>query len=109
MLKILSFLFVAGIAAAQPTVDFMLNAASPILSAPGVARGSMFVIAGKNLGPAAAQKSADTSSLELAGTSVRITVGDVNRDAPILYSSSSLVAGIIPADMPLGDGSFVLF
>jgi uncharacterized protein (TIGR03437 family) len=108
MLKILSFIFTAAMAAAQPTIYGMLNAASPTLNAQAVARGSMFVIFGKNAGPADAQKATDTSSLDLAGTSVRFTVGDVNREAPILSNSSSLIVGIAPADLPLGDGSFVL-
>src|SRR3954464_10299026 len=110
----LLFAIVAGAAAAQPTVYFtgVMNAASPTYQFDGspqeIARGGMFVITGKDLGPLEARKASDTSSTELAGTSVRIVAADTLRDAAVVYTSFGMVAGIVPADLPLGDASFTV-
>jgi len=71
-----------------------------------IARGAMFLIPGSNIGPTAPERAVDSSSTTLGGTSVTITVGELNRTVPLLYASSSLVMGFIPADMPAGNGTY---
>jgi uncharacterized protein (TIGR03437 family) len=91
----------------------MLNAASFYYRETGIlpaeiARGAMFIIQGKDLGPDEPQRAQDYSTLELAGTSVSITGGGITRRAAILYTSYGLVAGILSPDIPSGEASFSL-
>ena len=72
-----------------------------------IAQGSMFVISGRKIGPAEAQRAQDLPlPTELAGTSVRLSVGNTTRSAVVIYASARLVAGILPTDTPPGGGSF---
>jgi uncharacterized protein (TIGR03437 family) len=71
----------------------------------GIARGSIFVVFGRELGPSDLQ-SANTFPLStsLGGTSVRATVGTTAVDALMLYTSASQVAAILPSATPEGIG-----
>lgn len=72
-----------------------------------IAQGSMFVISGRGLGPAEPHRAQDLPlPSELAGSSVSVTVGTTTRNAVVVYASAGLVAGILPIDVPPGDGSF---
>lgn len=103
---------VAGLAWAQPTVlGPVLNVASytlPGFPAYGVAQGSMFVLFGRNLGPQGIYQ-ADRWPLptDLAGTSLKVTIGGSTVDAIMVYTSATQVAAILPSNTPLGDGTIV--
>src|SRR5215471_16087705 len=63
----------------------------------GVAPGALFQIALFSGIPGA-----------VSDTSVTFTVGSVTRRANLLHVSTALVAGIVPADLPPGDGTFTI-
>lgn len=107
-------LLLAAAAAGQPAVDTggVVNAASyvlPGLPNHGIAQGSMFVIFGRNLGPVALRR-AETFpyTTQLAGTSVRVTMENVARNAIMVYTSERQVAAILPSDTPAGDGTLTV-
>ncbi|HMD70795.1 MAG TPA: beta-propeller fold lactonase family protein [Bryobacteraceae bacterium] len=85
-----------------------LNSASyalPGLPNYGVAQGSMFVVFGQNLGPAAVQQATSFPlPTQLAGTSVTVTVGGVTKNAIMVYTYLTQVAAILPSATPVGDG-----
>ncbi|HET8548136.1 MAG TPA: hypothetical protein VFL57_09040 [Bryobacteraceae bacterium] len=95
-------------ASAAPEIRSILNGASYALpGTPGsaIAQGSIFVIFGTELGPAALEQAAGFPlPTTLGGTSVRITSGSVSLDAPLLYVSERQVAGILPSPAPVGIG-----
>jgi 6-phosphogluconolactonase len=93
-------------------VQSALNAASyalPGLPNYGIARGSMFIIFGQNIGPAGLQQ-AKTFPLQtqLGGTSVKVTVGGVTNSAIMVYTYLSQVAAILPSSTPAGDGTLTV-
>jgi len=95
-------------AAAQPSINAngIVNVASyaiPGLPNSSIAQGSIFVIFGKNIGPATlAQASSFPIPTVLGGTSVKITAGSQNFDAPMIYTTASQVAAIMPSTTPVG-------
>ena len=106
------FLFVllaAFQAGAQPVINpgGVVNAASYIRGGfpnSGIAQGSLFVIFGRNLGPAELQTFPGLPKPKsLAGTSVRVSAGGTTVDAFLHYTSSSQVAAILPSNTPLGE------
>ena len=95
----------ASLAQAQPAITNVTNAASYAatgLPGAGIAQGSIFVIFGRNMGPAALVQSGlpRPTAAGLAGTRVRITVGATNYDAPMIYTSAGQVAAIMPSNVP---------
>ncbi|HYM11761.1 MAG TPA: hypothetical protein VEU62_13580 [Bryobacterales bacterium] len=107
-------LLTAGFAAAQPVVitGGPVNAASYVLAGlpnASIAQGSMFIVFGQNMGPSPL-RSATTFPLQanLAGTSIRATVGGTNVSAIMLYTSATQVAAILPSSTPVGDGTLTL-
>jgi uncharacterized protein (TIGR03437 family) len=98
-------------ASAQPVISpgGVVNAASYIRSGfpnSGIAQGSLFVIFGRDLGPAELRSfSGLPKPTSLAGTSVRVTAGGATVDAFLYYTSSSQVAAILPSRTPLGEGT----
>jgi uncharacterized protein (TIGR03437 family) len=105
-------LLAAVSAGAAPTIrrGGVVNAASyvsPGLPNYGIARGSVFVVFGDDLGPEPL-KQADfplPSSAGLGGTSVQVTVGGVMVDAIMVYTSAQKLAAILPSRTPTGNGS----
>jgi uncharacterized protein (TIGR03437 family) len=103
-------------AAAQPVVGSsgILNGASyavPGLPNSGIAQGSIFIVFGQNLGPAAiAQVSRFPlpTSQGLAGTSIKITVGGTTVDAIMLYTLATQVAAVLPSNTPIGTGTLTV-
>jgi uncharacterized protein (TIGR03437 family) len=77
----------------------------------GIARGSLFIVFGSALGPVDLVK-ANTFPLPtsdgLGGTRVLISIGAYNAACPIVYTSLTQVAAIMPSDAPEGDGSLVV-
>lgn len=73
-----------------------------------IAQGSIFVIFGDNLGPAAlVQVSAFPlpTTAGLAGTSVSVTVGGTTLNAIMLYTLKTQVAAVLPSNTPVGQGT----
>jgi len=112
MLRFCPFLLlVAPGLQAQPVVNAVLNAASyavPGLPHSDIAQGSMFVIFGQQLGPAALQLATAPFGPQLAGTSIRITGGGVTADAVLIYTSATQVAAILPSRIPPGDATIAV-
>jgi uncharacterized protein (TIGR03437 family) len=118
--KILSvFLLTAPVAcAANPFTPVInpngvVNAASYLTAAfsnYGLARGSLFLVFGSALGPqtlVSATYPLPTSD-GLAGTRVLLSVGGYTAACPMVYTSSSQVAALVPSDAPEGDGTVVV-
>lgn len=104
----------AGAAAAQPIISTggILNAASYSLSGlpnSGIAQGSMFLVFGSKLGPAAlSQVSVFPLPITLAGTSMKVTVNGVTLVVPMVYTLASQICGILPSSTPVGTGSLTV-
>jgi uncharacterized protein (TIGR03437 family) len=100
-------------ASAQPTIaaNGIRNSASyalPGLPNAGIAKGSIFVIFGQNLGPAKILQVSSfplPSSSGLAGTSIQITVNGTSVYAIMLYTLATQVAAVLPSDTPIGTGT----
>ncbi|MEO8125717.1 MAG: hypothetical protein ABJF23_22825 [Bryobacteraceae bacterium] len=101
-------------AAAQPVVSAggILNAASYSLAGlpnSGIAQGSMFLVFGTGLGPAAlVQVSAFPLPNTLSGTSIKVTVNGITLDVPMVYTLASQICGILPSNTPIGTGSLTV-
>jgi uncharacterized protein (TIGR03437 family) len=99
---------------AQPAVNDggILNAASyasPRLPTGAIAQGSIFVIFGARMGPAALASAASLPlSNTLAGTGVRVTSGGQSLDCPMVYTSAGQVAAIMPSNTPVGNGTLTV-
>jgi uncharacterized protein (TIGR03437 family) len=96
-----------------PTVVYeAANSASAYFSGQngfGIAQGSLFVIYGSGLGPATLQQaSLFPIGTVLAGTSVQISVSGVTYAAPIIYTSASQVAAILPSSVPVGNATLTV-
>lgn len=110
------FLAVAALAAssalAQPVISGVMNAASyalPGLPNANIARGSMFVIFGSNMGPATLQQAGGFPlPLALGGTGVRVNVGGTPVDAFLIYSSAGQIAAVLPSNTPEGNGTLAV-
>ncbi|HWQ57148.1 MAG TPA: hypothetical protein VN442_25905 [Bryobacteraceae bacterium] len=104
----------AGIAGAQPSINSggVVNAASyanPAMPNGGIAQGSMFVVFGKNLGPASIVLAGPYPLTTSVGeTSIQVTVGATTVNALIVYSVSTQVAAILPSNTPTGPGKVTL-
>ncbi len=99
----------AGLAVAQPTITAVQNSASnvpPGLPNSGIARGSLFVVKGTNLGgPTLVTAAAYPLHTNIGGTAVSVTVSGTTVSGIMYYSSSTQVAVILPSSTPLGDGT----
>ncbi len=100
----------------QPVIspNGVVNAASylsPSFANYGIARGSIFVVFGSALGPVDLVQAPSyplPTSEGLAGTRVLISIGAYNAACPMLYSSLTQIAAIMPSNAPEGDGSLVV-
>jgi uncharacterized protein (TIGR03437 family) len=112
--RALPFLFVTGCALAQPFIPprSILNAASymqPGLPSGALARGSMFSIFGRNLGPATpAQAASFPLPAALQNVSIRVTQGTQSVDVYPIYVSATQINAILPSNAPLGAASLQL-
>jgi uncharacterized protein (TIGR03437 family) len=69
----------------------------------------MFIAFGSGLGPASiVYPSPWPFPTELAGTTIRVTVGSTTVDCFMVYTVASQVAGILPSNTPLGDGTMTV-
>lgn len=98
----------AAPAAAAPQIRSILNAASYAQTGSpnyGIARGSVFVVFGSDLGPADIVQSAGFPlQTSLGGASMRVTVGTTAVDPLLLYASKNQIAAILPSATPEGIG-----
>jgi uncharacterized protein (TIGR03437 family) len=114
LLLLLAALITIPAAYAQPVVNpgGVLNVASyaiPGLQNSDIAQGSMFVVFGQRLGPAALQQARSFPlPTQLAGTSIRVTGGGVTADAIMIYTSAGQVAAILPSRIPPGEATITL-
>lgn len=114
-LVILSVLILsAGGLGAQPKVTAVFNRASimpPGTPQHGIARGSVILVSGTNLGPAdpAVQSAgAEPLSTTLGGVSIQVTVGGVTTDAIPYTVTTNTVVAILRSETPAGDGTLVV-
>jgi uncharacterized protein (TIGR03437 family) len=93
---------------AQPYINYrgVVNAASyapPGVPAGSIARGSVFAVFGRGLGPAQfTQVSQFPIQIQLAGVSLRITQGNTALDAYPIFVSAGQLGAILPSNTPLG-------
>jgi uncharacterized protein (TIGR03437 family) len=83
----------------------IVNAASfaaPGLPGGGIARGSIFSIFGRNLGPASSPTLAFPLTINLGGVSIKVSQGATSVDAIPLFVSAGQVNAIMPSNAPLG-------
>jgi uncharacterized protein (TIGR03437 family) len=104
----------SSLLAQRPTVAAggVLNVASYTFAGlpnHGIAKGSMFIIYGTNLGPATlAQAPGFPLPTNVGGSSVRVTVGGTTVDALILSSLSSQIVALLPSSTPEGEGTLTV-
>lgn len=93
---------------ATPQITSIVNAASYTPSGlpnSGVAQGSLFVVLGTGLGPTGLEQAAGFPlPTNLAGTSMRVTVGETTVDAIMVYTQAKQAAAILPSNTPTGIG-----
>lgn len=92
-----------------PIITNVENAASNIsagLPNSGIAQGSIFIVAGVNMGPAAISiaSSAFQNAL-LSGTSISVTVSGTTVNPTLYYTSATQVAALMPSNTPVGTGT----
>jgi uncharacterized protein (TIGR03437 family) len=100
----------------QPTIapNGVVNAASYLTQAfprYGIARGSMFIVFGSALGPVDLVQASGfplPATDGLAGTRVLVSIGAYNATCPMVYSSLTQIAAIMPSNAPEGDGTLVV-
>jgi uncharacterized protein (TIGR03437 family) len=95
-----AFLIAASFLQAQPYLQSANNAANYDPTA--IATGSMFVIFGGSLGPAALVAATLPLPTTLAGTSVTVTSGNTSINCPMFYTSYGQVVAVMPSNTPLG-------
>ena len=93
---------------AQPVVGEggILNVASytrPGAEHYGIAQGSMFAVFGQNMGPPDLQWSGLPRPTELAGTSIRVTVGETSVDAFLVFTSAGHVSLPMSAEVRINE------
>ncbi|MDQ2900557.1 MAG: hypothetical protein M3Y07_12280 [Acidobacteriota bacterium] len=114
-LRLLTILAVAVPGAAQtPTITSggVVNAASYTpagLPGGGIAQGSLFIVFGKNMGPAALQQiNAYPLPTALAGTSINVTAGGASVKPLMVYTSAGQLAAIMPSATPIGSATLTV-
>lgn len=104
----LVFLTALAPALAQPVIfpKGIVNAASfmtPGLPGGGIARGSVFTIFGRGIGPAVgAQVAAFPLAATFQGVSIRVTQGNTSVEAIPVFVLANQVNAIMPSNTPLG-------
>ena len=98
--------------ASAPMITAIENAATnipPGLPNAAIAQGALFVVKGKNLGPAnAVVANAFPLPTSIGGTSIQVTVGGTTVDAIMYYSLAAQIAAILPSKTPVGTGTLTV-
>ena len=111
---ILAIALLPAAAFAQPVIGTggVLNVASYAFNGlpnSGIAQGSMFAVFGKRMGPAALQQiNSFPLPLNLAGTSIKVSVSGTTVDAFLIYTSDAQLAAILPSNTPIGTGTITV-
>ena len=111
------FLLLSMTAAANgaPSISGIFNAASwaPSGMANGnIAQGSIFVVTGTGLGPAALQQATSyplPTTAGIGGTNMQVAINSQAVDCIMIYSSANQVAAILPSRAVIGTGTLTLF
>ena len=75
----------------------------------GLARGSLFTVFGQSMGPANIQfVQAFPVGTQLAGSSVRVRVGNTTVDCLMIFALAGQLAAILPSNTPLGAGTLTV-
>ena len=103
-------LTLAGIAAAQPVITDVVNAASRIPSgypSYGIAQGALFSIMGSGLGPDQFQQASFPlpTTAGINGVTVQVKIGGTTIDAIMVYEGTAELAAILPSSTPTGTGT----
>jgi uncharacterized protein (TIGR03437 family) len=110
----LSVLLAGALQAQSPAPAAVLNPASNTpagLPNSGIAQGSIFVVYGKNLGPATIATAPALplpTTAGLAGTSVTVSVNGTIVTAPMVYTLATQVAAVLPSGTPVGAGTLTV-
>ena len=100
---LLFFNLSASILSGTPVITTVMNAASnvdPSVPNSAIAPGSIFIVKGTGLGPAAISIApAAFQTTSLSGTSVKITAGSASFDAPLYYTSATQIAALLPSSV----------
>jgi len=95
-----------------PMISAIENAATnipPGLPNAAIAQGALFVVKGKNLGPAnVVVASVFPLPTSIGGTSIQVTVGGTTVDAIMYYSLAGQIAAILPSRAPVGTGTLIV-
>jgi uncharacterized protein (TIGR03437 family) len=95
-----------------PMISAIENAATnvpPGLPNAAIAQGALFVVKGKNLGPASVVVATAFPLLtSIGGTSIKVTVGGTTVDAIMYYSLNVQIAAILPSKTPVGTGTLTV-
>jgi len=92
-----------------PSITGVVNVASNI--PPGVpnyalAQGALFAVYGNNMGPATLSVASLPlpTTAGLSGTSITVNVGGTVVNAPIYFTRTDVVVGVMPSNTPTGNG-----
>src|SRR5215471_5930213 len=95
-----------------PMISAIENAATnvpPGLPNAPIAQGALFVVKGKNLGPAnAVVATAFPLLASIGGTSIKVTVAGTTVNVIMYYSLAAQIAGILPSKTPAGTGTLTV-
>jgi uncharacterized protein (TIGR03437 family) len=107
-------LFFSGALAAQPVVfeGGAVNVASYVPAQfpnYGIAQGSLFTVFGEEMGPAQIVfVQAFPVGTTLAGSSIKVTVGNTTVDCLMIFSSAGQLAAVLPSTTPVGQGTLTV-
>lgn len=110
-------LLAAAIAAGQPVINNVFNAASNVVQGlpnSALAQGSIFTVQGDNMGPVPTNGLSATiapspfQSTNLDGTTISVTVGSTTVNALMYYTSPGQVAALLPSNTPVGSGTMTV-
>jgi uncharacterized protein (TIGR03437 family) len=95
-----------------PSMTGVVNVASSIppgMANYGIAQGSLFAIYGSNLGPSTlAVSQVPLSPSGLSGTALTVGGTGATMQAPVYFTRSDVVVGVMPSNMPPGNGNITV-
>ncbi len=94
---------------ATPGIENAASYSNPGFPNGSIAQGSLFVVFGSALGPAAIQYATSFPlPSTLSGTSINVTVNGTTLPCPMIYTSDGQLAAILPSAIPTGTGTLVV-
>lgn len=96
-------------AAAQLASTFVYTVQNSADYGYNIAQGSIFVVYGVGLGPTQlVQATVLPLPAQLAGTSINVTSGGTTLPCPMVYTSDTAVAAVLPSNLPAGNATLSL-